>query len=263
MGYNDFYNQITKGGTHSASSPILACFALLAIAGFAMLGVEAAAPPPTSLCRAQPIFPRACMLLPMARSTSAASATVESGGRSLARRRRASGSSQARTAWLRLSASWRTISRIHSTCARTIFRGRHRNCRWRRDIAQVVRLQDWRAQGQHSDCRDRRPCAMISLWPARDRLRHRIPLPATSTPKPGAKEFEVWAHDPRWDVPGKPELDGIANLPDGRSSPTSSKATGISRRGQSRRQRGRDHQTANLAPAYHSDGLRRSAPTGL
>ena len=33
--------------------------------------------------------------------------------------------------------------------------------------------------------------------------------------KPGAKEFEVWAHDPRWDVADKPELDGLAILPDG------------------------------------------------
>ncbi len=28
--------------------------------------------------------------------------------------------------------------------------------------------------------------------------------------KPGAKELEIWAHDPRWDVAGSPQLDGIA-----------------------------------------------------
>jgi hypothetical protein len=28
--------------------------------------------------------------------------------------------------------------------------------------------------------------------------------------KPGGKELEVWAHDPRWDVAGAPQLDGIA-----------------------------------------------------
>jgi sugar lactone lactonase YvrE len=33
--------------------------------------------------------------------------------------------------------------------------------------------------------------------------------------KPGAKEFEIWAHDPRWNVADKPELDGLAILPDG------------------------------------------------
>ena len=33
--------------------------------------------------------------------------------------------------------------------------------------------------------------------------------------KPGAKEFEVWAQDPRWAVPGKAQLDGIAILSDG------------------------------------------------
>jgi sugar lactone lactonase YvrE len=73
--------------------------------------------------------------------------------------------------------------------------------------------------------------------------------------KPGAEAFEVWAHDPRWDVKG-PQLDGIAVLPDGvyanvfegdglyrvEVKPDGSAGT-ITKLNTSR-------------PVYHSDGLR-------
>ena len=57
---------------------------------------------------------------------------------------------------------------------------------------------------------------MTSLWPATGPLTSRDFFAGQILRlKPGAKEFEVWASDPRWAVPGKAQLDGIAILPDG------------------------------------------------
>jgi sugar lactone lactonase YvrE len=82
--------------------------------------------------------------------------------------------------------------------------------------------------------------------------------------KPGAKEFEVWAHDARWDVPGKPELDGIAILPDGAVYANIFEGDGLYRiavnpDGGS----GTITKLQTSRPLYHSDGLRAFGPNKL
>jgi sugar lactone lactonase YvrE len=82
--------------------------------------------------------------------------------------------------------------------------------------------------------------------------------------KPGAKEFEVWAHDPRWDVPGKPELDGVAILPDGAVYANIFEGDGLYRiavnpDGSS----GTITKLQTSRPLYHSDGLRAFGPNKL
>jgi sugar lactone lactonase YvrE len=82
--------------------------------------------------------------------------------------------------------------------------------------------------------------------------------------KPGAKEFEVWAHDPRWDVPGKPELDGIAITPDGAVYANIFEGDGLYRvvvnaDGSA----GTITKLQTSRPLYHSDGLRAFGPNKL
>jgi hypothetical protein len=82
--------------------------------------------------------------------------------------------------------------------------------------------------------------------------------------KPGAKEFEVWAHDARWDVPGKPELDGLAILPDGAIYANIFEGDGLYRilinaDGSA----GTITKLQTSRPLYHSDGLRAFGPNKL
>ena len=75
--------------------------------------------------------------------------------------------------------------------------------------------------------------------------------------KPGAKEFEVWAHDSRWDVPGKPELDGIAILPDGAIYSNIFEGDGLYRAAVNPDgSAGTITKLQTSRPLYHSDGLR-------
>jgi sugar lactone lactonase YvrE len=81
--------------------------------------------------------------------------------------------------------------------------------------------------------------------------------------KPGAKELEVWARDPRWDVPGKPELDGIA-IVDGAIYSNIFEGDGLYRvavnaDGSS----GTITKLQTSRPLYHSDGLRAFGPNKL
>jgi sugar lactone lactonase YvrE len=82
--------------------------------------------------------------------------------------------------------------------------------------------------------------------------------------KPGAKEFEVWAHDPRWDVPGKPELDGIAILPDGAIYANIFEGDGLYRVAVNPDgSAGTITKLQTSRPLYHSDGLRAFGPNKL
>ena len=82
--------------------------------------------------------------------------------------------------------------------------------------------------------------------------------------KPGAKEFEVWAHDPRWDVPGKPELDGIAILPDGAIYSNIFEGDGLYRVAVNPDgSAGTITKLQTSRPLYHSDGLRAFGPNKL
>jgi sugar lactone lactonase YvrE len=82
--------------------------------------------------------------------------------------------------------------------------------------------------------------------------------------KPGAKEFEVWAHDPRWDVPGKPELDGIAILPDGAVYANIFEGDGLYRIAVNPDgSAGTITKLQTSRPLYHSDGLRAFGPNKL
>ena len=75
--------------------------------------------------------------------------------------------------------------------------------------------------------------------------------------KPGAKEFEVWAHDPRWDVADKPELDGLAILPDGAIYANIFEGDGLYRIPvNSDGSPGKITKLQTSRPLYHSDGLR-------
>src|SRR3984957_17934771 len=75
--------------------------------------------------------------------------------------------------------------------------------------------------------------------------------------KPGAKEFEVWAHDPRWDVADKPELDGLAILPDGAIYAHIFEGDGLYRIPiNADGSAGTITKLQTSRPLYHSDGLR-------
>jgi sugar lactone lactonase YvrE len=82
--------------------------------------------------------------------------------------------------------------------------------------------------------------------------------------KPGAKELEVWAHDPRWDVPGKPELDGIAITPDGAVYANIFEGDGLYRVAVNPEgNAGTITKLETSRPLYHSDGLRAFGPNKL
>ncbi len=82
--------------------------------------------------------------------------------------------------------------------------------------------------------------------------------------KPGAKEFEVWAHDPRWDVEGKPELDGIAMLADGAVYANIFEGDGLYRIAVNPDgSAGTITKLQTSRPLYHSDGLRAFGPNKL
>ena len=75
--------------------------------------------------------------------------------------------------------------------------------------------------------------------------------------KPGAKEFEIWASDARWNVPGKPQLDGIAQLPDGSIYSNLFEGDGLYRvTMNSDGSAGKITKLQTSRPLYHSDGLR-------
>jgi sugar lactone lactonase YvrE len=75
--------------------------------------------------------------------------------------------------------------------------------------------------------------------------------------KPGAKEFEIWASDPRWTVPGKPQLDGIAQLPDGSIYSNLFEGDGLYRVVMNADgSAGTITKLQTSRPLYHSDGLR-------
>jgi sugar lactone lactonase YvrE len=75
--------------------------------------------------------------------------------------------------------------------------------------------------------------------------------------KPGAKVFEVWAHDPRWDVADKPELDGLAILPDGAIYANIFEGDGLYRIPiNADGSAGTITKLQTSRPLYHSDGLR-------
>ncbi len=74
--------------------------------------------------------------------------------------------------------------------------------------------------------------------------------------KPGGSGFEIWAHDPRWDVKG-PQLDGIAVLADGTVYANVFEGDGLYR--VAVKPDGRAGTITKLQtsrPLYHSDGLR-------
>ncbi len=82
--------------------------------------------------------------------------------------------------------------------------------------------------------------------------------------KPGAKEFEIWAHDARWDVPGKPELDGIAITPDGAVYANIFEGDGLYRVAvNADGSAGTITKLQTSRPLYHSDGLRAFGPNKL
>ena len=82
--------------------------------------------------------------------------------------------------------------------------------------------------------------------------------------KPGAKELEVWAHDARWDVPGKPQLDGIAILGDGAVYSNLFEGDGLYRVAvNADGSAGTITKLQTSRPLYHSDGLRSFGPNRL
>jgi sugar lactone lactonase YvrE len=82
--------------------------------------------------------------------------------------------------------------------------------------------------------------------------------------KPGTKEFEIWAHDPRWDVEGKPELDGIAVLADGAVYANIFEGDGLYRVPiNADGSAGTITKLQTSRPLYHSDGLRAFGPNKL
>ena len=74
--------------------------------------------------------------------------------------------------------------------------------------------------------------------------------------KPGASAFEVWAHDPRWDVKG-PQLDGIAVAEDGTVYANIFEGDGLYRvAANPDGSAGAITKLKTSHPLYHSDGLR-------
>jgi hypothetical protein len=82
--------------------------------------------------------------------------------------------------------------------------------------------------------------------------------------KPGAKEFEVWAQDPRWKVEGKAQLDGIAILSDGAIYSNIFEGDGLYRIVMNADgSAGAITKLQTSRPLYHSDGLRAFGPNKL
>jgi len=81
--------------------------------------------------------------------------------------------------------------------------------------------------------------------------------------KPGAKELEVWAHDPAWVVPGKAQLDGIA-IDDGAIYSNVFEGDGLYRVPiNADGSAGKRVKLETSRPLYHSDGLRAFGPNKL
>ena len=82
--------------------------------------------------------------------------------------------------------------------------------------------------------------------------------------KPGAKELEIWAEDPRWVVKGGAQLDGIAILPDGAVYANIFEGDGLYRIAVNPdRGAGAITKLQTSRPLYHSDGLRAFGPNKL
>jgi hypothetical protein len=82
--------------------------------------------------------------------------------------------------------------------------------------------------------------------------------------KPGAKEFEVWGQDARWDVPDKPQLDGTAILPDGAIYANLFEGDRLYRIPiNADGSAGTITKLQTSRPLYHSDGLRAFGPNKL
>jgi sugar lactone lactonase YvrE len=82
--------------------------------------------------------------------------------------------------------------------------------------------------------------------------------------KPGAKEFEVWASDPAWAVPGKAQLDGIAILSDGAIYTNIFEGDGLYRVAMNGDgSAGKITKLETSRPLFHSDGLRAFGPNKL
>jgi sugar lactone lactonase YvrE len=74
--------------------------------------------------------------------------------------------------------------------------------------------------------------------------------------KPGAKELEIWAHDPRWDVKSF-QLDGIAILPDGSVYANIYDGDGLYRVAvKADGSAGEITKLETSRPLFHSDGLK-------
>jgi streptogramin lyase len=81
--------------------------------------------------------------------------------------------------------------------------------------------------------------------------------------KPGSMAFEIWAHDPRWDVAG-PQLDGIAVLADGSVYANIFEGDGLYRIAVNPDgSAGAITRLQTSRPLYHSDGLRAYGPDRL
>jgi sugar lactone lactonase YvrE len=81
--------------------------------------------------------------------------------------------------------------------------------------------------------------------------------------KPGSRDFEIWAHDARWDVKG-PQLDGIAILPDGAIYANIFEGDGLYRIALNNDgSAGAITKLQTSRPLYHSDGLRAFGPNKL
>ena len=82
--------------------------------------------------------------------------------------------------------------------------------------------------------------------------------------KPGAKELEIWAEDPRWVVKGGAQLDGIAILPDGAVYANIFEGDGLYRIAVNPDGgAGPITKLQTSRPLYHSDGLRAFGPNKL
>ena len=82
--------------------------------------------------------------------------------------------------------------------------------------------------------------------------------------KPGAKQLEIWAEDPRWLVKGGAQLDGIAILPDGAVYANIFEGDGLYRVGVNPNGgAGPITKLQTSRPLYHSDGLRAFGPNKL